>query len=202
MLSVFQIDQKEQWDNIVYSFSEYDVYWLSGYVSAFQVHGDGIPLLFFYEGCGTKGINVVMQRNISEDEHFIGKMKENDYYDFSSPYGYGGWLIEGENIEELVREYEEWCVNNRIVSEFVRFHPILKNHNKMNKAYDIIPLGKTITMDLSSPETIWSNITSKNRNVIRKARKNGIKIYNGRYPEIYEIFREIYNDTMNRDQAN
>lgn len=56
-------------------------------------------------------------------------------------------------------------------------------------------------MDLSSPEIIWSNITSKNRNVIRKARKNGIKIYNGRYPEIYEIFMELYNDTMNRDHA-
>ncbi len=201
MLSVYQIDQKEQWDSIVCSFREYDVYWLSGYVSAFQLHGDGIPLLFFYDGCETKGINVVMKRSISEDRHFVGKMKKNDYFDFSSPYGYGGWLIEGENIDGLICEYEEWCVNNRIVSEFVRFHPILKNHIKINKAYEIIPLGKTVTMDLSSPEIIWSNITSKNRNVIRKARKNGIKIYNGRYPEIYEIFMELYNDTMNRDHA-
>ena len=47
MLSVYQIDQKEQWDSIVCSFREYDVYWLSGYVSAFQLHGDVIPILFF-----------------------------------------------------------------------------------------------------------------------------------------------------------
>ena len=56
-------------------------------------------------------------------------------------------------------------------------------------------------MDLSSPETIWENLTSKNRNMIRKAEKNGVRIYNGRFPEIYETFREIYNATMARDEA-
>ena len=30
------------------SFKDYDVYYLSGYVKAFQVHGDGEPLLFYY----------------------------------------------------------------------------------------------------------------------------------------------------------
>lgn len=58
-----------------------------------------------------------------------------------------------------------------------------------------------MSMDLSSPEIIWSNIHSKNRNMIRKAKKNGISIYSGRYPEIYRVFREIYNGTMDKDNA-
>ena len=37
--------------------------------------------------------------------------------------------------------------------------------------------------------------------MIRKAQKNGIEIFNGRYPEIYEIFRKIYNSTMDKDNA-
>ena len=37
--------------------------------------------------------------------------------------------------------------------------------------------------------------------MIRKAIKNGIKIYNGRFPEIYEKFRVIYNGTMDKDDA-
>ena len=49
MLTVYGLEQSEQWDAIVRSFREYDVYWLSGYVKAFQIHGDGEPLLFFYE---------------------------------------------------------------------------------------------------------------------------------------------------------
>ena len=56
-------------------------------------------------------------------------------------------------------------------------------------------------MDLSSPKSIWDNMSSKNRNVIRKALKNDVKVYNGRYPEIFEVFREIYNGTMDKDNA-
>ena len=56
-------------------------------------------------------------------------------------------------------------------------------------------------MELSSPDIIWKNIISKNRNVIRKAVKNGVKIYHGRYPKIYEKFQIIYNKTMDRDHA-
>ena len=37
--------------------------------------------------------------------------------------------------------------------------------------------------------------------MIRKAQKSGIKIYNGRFPRIYNVFREIYNSTMDKDHA-
>lgn len=37
--------------------------WLSGYVKAFQIHGDGEPLLFHYEDERTRGMNVVMKRD-------------------------------------------------------------------------------------------------------------------------------------------
>ncbi len=37
--------------------------------------------------------------------------------------------------------------------------------------------------------------------MIRKAQKSGIKIYNGRFPDIYNVFRDIYNGTMDKDHA-
>ena len=97
--------------------------------------------------------------------------------------------------------YENWCIKNGIISEFVRFHPVLENYKYCENSYDVVALGNTVSMDLSSPEIIWSNIHSKNRNMIRKAKKNGISIYSGRYPEIYRVFREIYNGTMDKDNA-
>ncbi len=201
MLDVFSLEQSDKWDAVVRSFQNYDVYWLSGYVKAFKIHGDGDPLLFFYEDNNVRGINVVMKRDIALVPYFSGIIEENTYFDFSTPYGYGGWLIEGEGCENLYIEYEKWCCRNNIVSEFVRFHPVLENHVTASEFYDITPLGLTVALDLSSPEVIWSNITSKNRNVIRKAQKNAIKIYNGRYPEIFEDFRKIYNATMDKDNA-
>lgn len=205
MLCVYSLEQAEQWDYVVQTFRDYNVYYLSGYVKAFKIHGDGEPLLFFYDGVGkegiVRGINIVMKRDISCDPHFSDKIEKGKLFDFSTPYGYGGWLIEGEDVEQLFNEYEQWCQENGIISEFVRFHPIVKNYIYNTKYYNVKALGETIAMDLTSVEVIWKNISSKNRNVIRKAIKSGVKIYNGRYPEIYERFREIYNNTMDKNNA-
>lgn len=70
MMDVYTLEQSEHWDAVVRSFKEYDVYWLSGYVKAFQIHGDGEPLLFHYEENETRGINVVMKRDVAKDERF------------------------------------------------------------------------------------------------------------------------------------
>ena len=143
----------------------------------------------------------MMKRDIAKDNHFNKVIPEGKYFDFSCPYGYGGWLVEGDDSEKLFDEYEKWCVNNGIISEFVRFHPVIGNHRYSERNYTVVALGNTVSMDLSSPEIIWKNIHSKNRNMIRKAKKNGISIYSGRYPEIFRVFREIYNTTMDKDNA-
>ena len=186
-----------EWDSIVKSFKDYDTYWLSGYVKAFELHGDGKPILFFYDDKDTRGINVVMKRNID----FYSSEEGEHFYDFSTPYGYGGWLIEGEKIDDLISEYQKWLADNNIVSEFVRFHPLSKNHEKGKKMYDVVELGEVVHINLESQENIWNNITSKNRNMIRKAQKNGIKIESSESANIYQEFKNIYNKTMDKDHA-
>ena len=201
MLKVYRMDQKDEWDTIVKSFKQYDTYFLNGYTRAFELHGDGTPFLLYYETSNLRAVNVVMKRDIAYDKNFIGKIQEGEFFDFATPYGYGGWLIEGEDIKRLFETYEDWCKKNSIVSEFVRFHPLVKNHLNCQDFYEVVRLGEVVHMELTSPETIWNNLTSKNRNHIKNAIKKGVKIYNGRYPEIFEIFRTIYNSTMDKDNA-
>ncbi len=198
MLTVISLEQEEQWDPIVRSFKNYDVYWLSGYVKGFKIHGDGEPLLFLYESGKARGINVVMKRDVAKEPQFAGILEEGRYFDLTTPYGYGGWLIEGEDKKGLFDAYQAWCEKNGIISEFVRFHPIVKNHEKVSCFYEVIQLGEVVHMDLGSPETVWSNLSGFNRNRVRKAIKSGVKIYSGRSPEIYEIFRKIYDSTMEK----
>lgn len=214
MLSVYTLDQEDEWKKVVCSFRKYDVYYLPGYVKAFQIHGDGEPILIYWtqnkDATGTRGINVVMLRDVSKDKHFEEALPDDKFFDLSTPYGYGGWLIENsfsdkdtgqEEIKQLFIDYERWCQYNNIISEFVRFHPMLENQRGCECSYTVIPLGETVAMDLSSPEEIFNNLTSKNRNVIRKAIKNDVKIYNGRFPEAYEAFKTIYDVTMDKDGA-
>lgn len=205
MLLVIPIDEAEEWDEIVKSFKEYDIYYLSGYSKAFKLHGDGDPTLFYYEDHNLRAINVVMKRDIEKDERFSGKLPEDAYFDMTTPYGYGGFLVEGQTTEDSLKhldeEYSSFCKDKGIISEFVRFHPILENSKIMEDAYNVSSLGKTISMKLHSIEQIWSNLISKNRNVIRKAQKAGVEIFWGRSPELYVEFIQLYNATMDKDNA-
>ncbi|TES53598.1 GNAT family N-acetyltransferase [Halalkalibacterium halodurans] len=206
MLSVITLSEEEKWDEIVKGFKEYDVYYLSSYTKAFAIHGDGEPTLFYYEGKDFKAINVVMVRDVANDIKFTGELSVGTYYDISTPYGYGGFLIEGnvdnDDLIKLNDEYALICNQRGIVSEFVRFHPVLNNSEYLENVYDISLLGKTITMNLCSKQQIWNDITSKNRNVIRKAKKLGVSIYWGRDRVLIERFIDMYNLTMAKDKAN
>lgn len=64
MIKIYNVEDSILWDGIVRSFTEYDVYYLSGYVKAFQIHGDGEPQLLFYEEDGLKAIYVYMRRKL------------------------------------------------------------------------------------------------------------------------------------------
>ncbi len=202
MLKIFHLENSNEWDEIVKSFKDCDVYYLNGYAAPFAMHGDGEPLLFYYQDNNLRAINIVMKRDIASDENFVGKLPQNRYFDLVTPYGYGGWLIEGGGSkQELFREYEKWCVENNIVSEFVRYNPVICNHSQSEEYYEQIRLGETVAIDLSSAETVWANFTSKNRNVIRKAEKSGVTIKSRTDGDIYKVFQTIYEETMNRDHA-
>lgn len=195
MIELYGLNEAEQWNTIVRSFIEYDVYYLSGYVKAFQIHGDGDPFLLFYQGEGLKAIYVYMRRPTAIE----------GVYDSVSPYGYGGVQFEGITSEEnkvaFWKEYLAKMKEERIVDNFVRYHPVLKNADSMKSISNVIDLGKTIAIDLTSPEVIWENIISKNRNMIRKAEKNGIEILHGKDLTLFEDFKRIYNATMDKDNA-
>lgn len=195
MIQIYSIDQSQEWDNVVCSFSEYDVYYLSGYVKAFQAHGDGDPQLMYYEQNGLRAIYVYMKR----------KTAIEGWYDSIAPYGYGGVLFEGDtfeaNLKAFWNAYVQKMKEENIVCNFVRYHPVLANAVPMKVVSDVINLGKTVAFHLDSPEVIWQNIVPKNRNMIRKAEKNGIEIHHAADMALFKDFVQIYNATMDKDHA-
>lgn len=195
MILIIEISQSEQWNEIVKSFKDYDVYYLSGYVKAFQIHGDGEPQLLYYEQDGIRAMYVYMKR----------KTAIEGWFDSITPYGYGGVLFEGDksdaNLNFFWDAYVQKMNEENIVDNFVRYHPILANAVQMKKISDVIDLGKTIALDLESPEVIWQNIVPKNRNMIRKAEKYGIEIHHAVDVSLFKDFILIYNATMDKDNA-
>lgn len=195
MIQIFDMTQRKEWDEVVRSFAEYDIYYLSGYVRAFEIHGDGEPQLLYYEANGLRAIYVYFKR----------KTAIEGVYDSITPYGYGGVLFEGdmrdENLKAFWTAYVEKMNELNIVDNFVRYHPVLANAMPMKEVSDVIDLGKTVALHLDSPEVIWENIIPKNRNMIRKAEKNGIEIHHAHDMSLFADFIRIYNATMDKDNA-
>ncbi len=205
MIEIIPISEAEHWDSIVKSFRNANVYYLSGYVKAFQLNGDGTPELYYYHSDDSCAICVMMKRDISKDTALHNKLPSNTLFDIITPYGYGGFVFDeiynADSTNKLMEELLSLFQSKNYVSAFFRFNPVSKNAHLHDSAVNVIDLGKTIALDLSSPEVIWQNITSKNRNMIRKAEKSGVKIKHGKGMELLSTFKEIYDETMRNDNA-
>lgn len=205
MLKVISIDEHEHWDEIVSTFENHDIYYYSHHAKLYEIHGDGTPTLIYYADETCRGIHVGMLRDIAQNDTFKNVIEEDTYFDLTTPYGYGGFLIEGKLTESsmfrLKQEYLRYCQQNNIVSEFVRFHPLLNNSNDTQSIFNVEEVGQTVTIDLSDKELIWDNYDSSNRRNIRKAIKSGVKINWGVDPRLIDEFIPLYNSTMKRDKA-
>lgn len=204
ILKVYEIAQKEEWDSVVKSFKKWDIYYLNQYAYSFMLHGDGAPLLLVYEDGGARFCYVVMQQDIADCEGFQGQLERRRYYDLETPYGYGGPLSDNEisesSQENFARELKHYCEKNGIISQFIRFHPMLGNESLLRGKIQTRYLRDTVYIDTSSPEIIMANMDSKNRNMIRKAVKKGVEIKRENIRN-YDAFLSMYIETMERNGA-
>lgn len=199
-VQVVELTEKNKWNKIVKNFSNYDVFYLSEYVEAFKMHGDGEPILFYYNDGKTKAMNVIMKRDIAKTEFFNDKLEENKYFDLSSPYGYGGFIIEGEDSKNVNKCYEEYCKKNNIICEFVRFH-LLENYQKKYNGESVKIKHNIIRKLNMNPEEMLMDFEHKVRKNIKKANRNNLQIQIDENGDTLDEFLKIYYSTMDRNNA-
>lgn len=200
-LNVITINEDKKWDHIVRSFKKYDVCYLSGYAKAFQLHGEGEPLLFYYDDGDTRGINVVMKRDIANTAPFIDHLPKNTWFDLSTPYGYGGFLIEGDNYNDVNIAYVSYCKEKGFISEFVRFHLFNKFQPYYNGIYEVNT--RNVVRDLELPlDEIVMDFEHRARKSLKKALKNELEVEIDANGKRLDDFLDIYYGTMVRNNAN
>lgn len=175
-----------------------DIYFTDDYCKIYEKNGEGILETFVLEESNAKLIYKFLKREIKSID---GKV----YFDITTPYGYGGPLIISENkeyntrlIEKFKVSFKEYCKNNNIVSEFVRFHPIEKNYLGMEDYMEIEHIRDTVYIEIGDEDKILDNMVSECRTAIRKAIKNNVEIVETR--DLKE-FKRLYIDTMKKNNA-
>lgn len=129
----------------------------------------------------------------------------SEYFDASSPYGYGGPLFPSTNSKDenlfFWNNVDKWYIKNNVVTEFVRF-----NFSENHKQYTghLIPTLNNVKGTLLDFETLWKNFKQKVRNNYRKSLKSNLKakIYTEDVDlDIVEKFYDIYIKSLNRNKA-
>lgn len=198
----YNIKDAELWDNVVHSFQDYDVFYLSGYSKAFMQEnsGNGTPLLLYYEDGCDRAINVILKRDISFDERFAGRIEPKRYFDLTTPYGYGGFWGNVSDWDKLNREYRDYCIEKGYICEFVRFELFSEYYKHFDG--EVETRIHNIVRGLEMPlDEIWMDFKQKVRKNVKKANSYNLKILTESTDEHLKDFLRIYYSTMDRAEA-
>jgi hypothetical protein len=206
--TVLSAQQADEWHSYLDRAVQSDIYFTPEYCRIYEENGDGNAQLFVYSHDNDFVCYPYLLRNISALPLIDSLQLNHDVFDITTPYGYGGLLTnvrEPENKASLIRRFEdvfhEYCRVNHIVSEFVRFHPLIKSCDDY-KAVDPSFVRNTIYIDLGvSEEEIQRRYSRDNRNRIRRALKEGLTVGFSNSGELTELLA-LYYSTMDKKQAN
>lgn len=144
--------------------------------------------------------------------HFIKKeipvsLNYGPYFDLLTPYGYGGPVItelkdkarKNELVNFFCLAFQEYCLENNIVSEFVRFHPLFNNAQDFESCYTVLFRRHTTGITLKGfKDPVQEEFSKSTRKRIRKALRDGVTYRITENPSNLDHFQEIYLTTMER----
>lgn len=129
------------------------------------------------------------------------------WFDLVTPYGYGGPVISRLEkdktmlLKNFYNAFEAYCFENHIVSEFVRFHPMIRNDLDFGAMYHAEFDRYTVGTNLTGDDPVKSEFTKRCRKNIRQALNKGVTYRVTKSPENIDIFQKIYYSTMKRNDA-
>ena len=178
-----------------------DLYFDENYGKLYEKIENGKAEIFEYKDENGKITNQFLIRKIPD------KIEGKEYFDIVTPYGYGGSIIENliGDKEKLLQRYQEefskYCLENNIVSEFVRFHPIVKNYEDFGKMYNAKYMRKTLITKLQEDDPVQNQFGKSCRKNIRQALNKGVTYKITQKPDNIDSFKDIYYSTMDRNSA-
>lgn len=178
-----------------------DIYFDHNYGKLYEKNEQGESVIFKYKTQYGEIINQFIKRKISP------MIDSVQYYDIVTPYGYGGpCIIESINRESLVKDYgvkfSNYCLENNIVTEFVRFHPLINNAKDTQEIYHPIYNRHTLGTNLKDyDDPVQSEFSKTCRQNIRKKLAMGMRYKVTVNPTSFESFKKCYYSTMDRNNA-
>jgi lipid II:glycine glycyltransferase (peptidoglycan interpeptide bridge formation enzyme) len=181
-----------------------DIYFEPNYGKLYENIENGNLIIYEYKCSSGTVRNMFIKREIPI------LIENRRYYDILTPYGYGGPIIidtingkEQELIQNYSNDFKKYCEQENIVSEFIRFHPVIGNSNIFKDIYTPQYIRNTLGTDLKNfADPIQSEFSKNCRKNIRQALNKGLSYKITKAPNNLGNFEEIYYSNMDRKKAN
>lgn len=178
-----------------------DIYFRPEYAALHCFDEGSRALLFAYE----RGPELWLYPFLLQPIEPIGGVPAHgEWFDIESPYGYGGPLASTEDREFLDhahRAFAGWCIEAKVVAEFVRLHPLLRTERWVDPQMELVYDRETVSLDLKGfdrlalAELPFDKMT---RYMLRRA--EGLEVSFEACPseETFGQFVRLYEETMRR----
>jgi len=212
---ILTTEEEVEWNRLLENSNEPDIYFTPEYLKIFEQHYTpevdtefyGKGYLFFYGNEEEYVLYPYIRRNLKGLEFLRDEEIREEYYDITSPWGYAGITgkFDKKNkdfLKGFLEESKRIFLEKNIVTEFMRFHPVIANQTWLQELVQIDQRTKTVYIDLRKDlEHILAEMNKKTRNQIRKAQKNKIEVEFSSSKKDLKLFSEYFLDTMTRTSA-
>lgn len=207
---ILDSSRSEEWDAYLNQMYVKDIYFSSAFFRMFETENDQQAELFVYNQGDKLVIYPYLLRSISQLPAVRLLELEGEWFDISTPYGYGGPISNvppGAERTDLYRQFGEvftdYCREKRIMTEFVRFHPLIGNATEYQRGLNTELNRNTVYIDLTvgSESALLQNYCRNHRRNIRKIKSTPITIRRSDLKDRIDTFSELYYGTLNDLQA-
>ncbi|MDB4311134.1 hypothetical protein N9979_00185 [bacterium] len=169
-----------------------DLYFQSEWISLHCLEEGAEGLAFVYQEGDQKWFYPFVRRQICA----IGQedVSERGLSDIESAYGYGGPIAstsDGDFLKRARLSLERWCREEKIVAEFMRFHPILETEKLVGSSEFVTVIDDRETVAINSSEGYSKNAAY----MIRRGRKAGYGVIEAPLDQ-FSRFVTMYRETM------
>ena len=189
-IELIPIDRIDRWNAGLEKVGGGDIYFHPGYLRPLMERGEGEPFLAHFQSGDVHFVHAVMEREIDGAR------------DLCSPYGYAGPIGSVAGNEAATAFFGAWqktATERGIVSEFIRFHPLIDNADRFRHLFTVIDHGQTVWIDLTADFTLGYSATCRKN--LRAAQNKGVVYETGASDRRLEEFYAMYSETMQRRQA-
>lgn len=124
------------------------------------------------------------------------------YFDATSAYGYGGpWIVGQPDLVAFRRFFDEWACEQRVVSTFLRFHPLIANAESVLEVLPVKRVDGTAVWSIANADDLVQGMSKNHRKNWRRAVRAGVQARVTQSPSDVDGFRRLYEQSMSRLSA-